>query len=179
MKKSIAVLVSLAAALAVSAAEKSVSIPQFKADQPGNPGNFVAGSPAAKTAKTGLVTENGKVLLAIPQGQGIRLPKKYEMEAGDILRFEIVMSAPKGSVSIRLGQWSPEGFCGEAFSFVKGPFKPELTKYTGTVTVTNPQKPDANGVMRETSCATVGIHAHNESGSIRVQSFQFSIERKK
>ncbi len=127
--------------------------------------------------KCKLVEENGKNLVSIEPGTGIRFKNEFPGKAGDVLEFEITMKWKKGPVSIRLGERSPEGYIGENFTHI---FKAtdKLSVYKGEITLKDAKKPDQSGILRKVSRFSFTIHAHDGSKDVMIENIKATLKNK-
>lgn len=169
MKKNILSIFAVLAAWNLLGAELDLQMP-FKPGQ---------NSPVAwwDGPKCSLVEENGKKLVSIEEGTGIRFKNKFPGKAGDVLEFEITLKWEKGPVSVRLGQWSKNGYIDEvAFYISKATDK--LAVYNGKIVLKDAEKPDKNGVLRKVSEYTVNIQAHKGSKNVMIENIKANLNTK-
>ncbi len=169
MKKSILSIFAVLAAWNLPGADLDLQMPF-------NPGR---NSPVAwwDGPKCSLVEENGKNWVAIEEGTGIRFKNKFPGKAGDVLEFEITLKWEKGPVSVRLGEWSKNGYIDEVAAFIqKATDKPAV--YKGEIVLKDAEKPDKNGVLRKVSEYTVNIQAHRGSKNVRIENIKANLKIK-
>lgn len=169
MKKHIFSILAVLAAWNLIGAELDLQMP-FK------PGK---NSPVAwwDGPKCSLVEENGKNLVSIEEGTGIRFKNKFPGKAGDVLEFEITLKWEKGPVSVRLGQWSRNGYIDEVATYIQKATD-KLAVYKGEILLKDAESPDKNGVIRKVSEFTVGIQAHKGSKNVMIETLKANLKTK-
>lgn len=109
--------------------------------------------------KAKLITIGKATAVELAPGTDISHNKMLPAKAGDKVVFEIDLKKKNDVVSIRLGQWSPQGWVGEAYAFLTPKGNDGIAK--GEVLVTDATAPDKAGVIRKTNRIHVKIYAHN------------------
>ncbi len=169
MKKILAASLAAVALWNLSGAELDLQMP-FK------PGR---NSPIAwwDGPKCKLVEENGQKLVALEEGTGIRFKNKFPGKAGDVLEFEVTLKWEKGPVSVRLGQWSRNGYISEVAAYISKATD-KLAVYKGEIPLKDAEQPDKNGVLRKVSEFTVSIQAHKGSKNVMIENIKATLKTK-
>ena len=120
-----------------------------------------------------LVTEKDGTAVKMPNGQGIRFKDAIPGKVGDRLAYEITLKKTAGNVSIRLGQWSKEGYIGEIFALLKA--TPEYSTVKGEIVLKNADAPDKHGIMRKVNRFHLSIYAHLDSKDVVVKDVKVNL----
>ena len=106
-----------------------------------------------------LIDVEGGKAVALDKLQGLELRKHFPGKAGDKLTFEINMKKNDGFVSLRVGQWSKEGWIGENFVLLDG--KKEYSVVKGEIILKDATAPDKAGIMRKVNKFHLKLYAHS------------------
>lgn len=127
--------------------------------------------------KATLVEADGVNAVALEKGQGIKFKNTFPGKAGDKIVYEITFKRSAGSVSLRLGTWSKEGWIGEAPSYLKGGKDFSVAK--GEIVLKDAAKPDRKGVLRKVSKFDIRLQAHNNSSGVVIKDIKIEVVPKK
>ncbi|MBO5792768.1 MAG: hypothetical protein J6S54_09905 [Lentisphaeria bacterium] len=108
-----------------------------------------------------LVDVDGVKAVALEKLQKLQFKNSFPGKAGDKLVYEITMKRDSDNVSLRIGQWSKEGWIGENFVLLKG--KKEFSVVKGEIVLKDAAAPDKAGVLRKVSHFHINIYAHSNS----------------
>ena len=120
-----------------------------------------------------LVTEKDGTSVKIPSGGIIRFKEVISGKAGDRLSYEITLKKSAGYVSLRLGQWSKEGFIGENFTLLNA--TPEYSVVKGEIVLKDADKPDKQGILRKVNRFYLTIYAHLNSRNVMVKDVKVNL----
>lgn len=123
--------------------------------------------------KATLVEADGVNAVALEKGKGITFKNAFPGKAGDKIVYEITFKRSAGSVSLRLGTWSKEGWIGEAPSYLKGGKDFSVAK--GEIVLKDAAKPDSKGVLRKVSKFDIRLQAHNNSSGVVIRDIKIEV----
>ncbi|NLZ64032.1 MAG: hypothetical protein GX902_09500 [Lentisphaerae bacterium] len=118
-----------------------------------------------------LFEEEGKFLVALEPGSGMRFKHNFTGNAGDVIEFTLTMRCESGPVSIRLGQYAREGWIGERAAFITEAIA-SFAVYQGEILLENAVEPDKDGVLRKVSEFSFSIHAHPGAKQVVIENIK-------
>ncbi len=138
--------------------------------------------PFKKGRKTPIAWWNGKATLveadgvnaaAIEKRNALVFKNMFPGKAGDKIVYEITFKRTAGDFSLRLGQWSKEGWIGENYSYLKGGKDFSVAK--GEIVLKDAAKPDSKGVLRKVSKFDIRLQAHNNSSGVVIRDIKIEV----
>ncbi len=108
-----------------------------------------------------LIDVDGGKAVALDKLQKLEFKDHFPGKAGDKIVYEITMKRESDNVSLRIGQWSKEGWIGENFVLLKG--KKEFSVVKGEIVLKDAAAPDKAGVLRKVNKFHINIYAHSNS----------------
>lgn len=124
-----------------------------------------------------LFEEEGKKLLTIEAGSGMRFKNHFQAEAGDVLEFVLTMKCEKGPVSIRLGQHSRHGWIGERVALITET-NANFAVYQGEIILQDAIEPDKDGILRRVSEFSFSVYAHPDARNLVVENVKAILKTK-
>ena len=104
---------------------------------------------------------------------GIQYGKQFQGKCGDRVVYEVTLKRNSDFVSLRLGQWSKEGWIGDNFVLLKG--DKEFTVAKGEIVLKDAPKPDKAGIMRKVERFDVRIYAHSNSKDVVIKDIKLTL----
>ena len=127
--------------------------------------------------KATLVEADGVNAVALEKGKGVMFKNAFPGKAGDKIVYEITFKRNAGSVSLRIGTWSKEGWVGEMPSYLKGGKDFSVAK--GEIVLKDAAKPDKKGILRKVSKFDIRLQAHNDSSGVVIKDVKIEVVPKK
>ena len=124
-----------------------------------------------------LVDVDGGKAVALEKLQNLEFKNKFPAKAGDKLVYEITMKMESSNVSLRIGQWSKEGWIGENFALLNG--KKEFSVVKGEIELKDATAPDKAGIMRKLNQFHINIYAHSNSKGVVIKDVKIDFVPKK
>ena len=115
--------------------------------------------------------------MVLQPAETLKFSKAFDGKAGDKVAFTIVCKKGEGYLSLRLGQWSPEGWIGDNFVLVEG--KKEFSEVKGEVVLKDAAAADKAGIMRKVSRFEVRLYAHTNSKDVVIKDVKLEFIPKK
>ena len=125
-----------------------------------------------KNAGTSVVLD-GEGCAALKALSSIQYNKQFKGKAGDKVAYEVTLKMNAPLVSLRLGQWSKEGWIGDNFAVLKG--GKEFTVAKGEIVLKDAAKPDKAGVIRKVDRFDVRIYAHSNSKDVVIKEIKLTL----
>ena len=120
-----------------------------------------------------LVTLEKDSAVALNPLSTIQYGKQFPGKSGDKVLYEITLKRNSDFVSLRLGQWSKEGWIGDNFVLLKG--DKEFTVAKGEIVLKDADKPDKAGIMRKVERFDVRIYAHSNSKDVVIKDVKLTL----
>ena len=156
--KKIMTFAALLFALCLAAEPLNLQMPFKKGDK-----SAVAGWETKGT----LIDLDGAKAVALKKGDKLMFKNFFPGKKGDKLVYEITLKNSAGYVSLRLGQWSKEGWIGENFAVLKT--QKDFSVVKGEILLKDAPKPDKAGVLRKVNRFHVNIYAHSNSQDVVIK----------
>ena len=156
--KKIMTFAALLFALCLAAEPLNLQMPFKKGDK-----SAVAGWETKGT----LIDLDGAKAVALKKGDKLMFKNFFPGKKGDKLVYEITLKNSAGYVSLRLGQWSKEGWIGENFAVLKT--QKDFSVVKGEIFLKDAPQPDKAGVLRKVNRFHVNIYAHSNSQDVVIK----------
>ena len=114
-----------------------------------------------------LIDLDGAKAVALKKGDKLMFKNFFPGKKGDKLVYEITLKNSAGYVSLRLGQWSKEGWIGENFAVLKT--QKDFSVVKGEIFLKDAPQPDKAGVLRKVNRFHVNIYAHSNSQDVVIK----------
>ena len=124
-----------------------------------------------------LIDLDGVKAVALQPAETLKFTKAFNGKAGDKVTFTIVCKKGEGFLSLRLGQWSPEGWIGDNFVLVDA--KKDFAEVKGEVVLKDAATADKAGIMRKVSRFEVRLYAHTNSKDVVIKDIKLDFIPKK
>ena len=121
---------------------------------------------------TVIAVEKGSAVALKPLS-GIQYEKQFQGKSGDKVVYEITLKRNSDFVSLRLGQWSKEGWIGDNFVLLKG--GTEFTVAKGEIVLKDAVKPDKAGIIRKVERFDVRLYAHSNSKDVVIKDVKLTL----
>ena len=120
-----------------------------------------------------LVDLDGGKAVVLEKFNFLEYAKQFPGKAGDKLVYEITMNMDSPNVSLRIGQWSKEGWIGDNFVLLKG--KKEFSVVKGEIVLKDASAPDKAGVMRKVNRFHIKLYAHSNSSGVVIKDVKIDL----
>lgn len=157
----------LAAAVILTAADITPAMPFKKGTK----------TPIEGWQTAGKITLNADKSLSFAERSALIRPGLIKGKAGDKVVYEIVCKIEKGDLSLRLGQWSPQGWMFENPVFIRAPKTFKTMK--GEIILKDANKPDKAGIIRKVDRFSLRLYSHSATKGIVIKSIKVQLVPKK